>query len=167
MAKRCKSCMYGDHSGHKVNSSCNYSLIKGVCRTILLKDEEMPGDVCPLYERGKGLTARAYKPKTEPRKREIDYLLLEKLYESGMMDVEIAKHAHCSASAVAEWRNKNGLPINKPKRKLETITDKYAELHERGFTDLEISEATGRTLDAVRCWRYRAKLPQNKRAEQL
>lgn len=168
MAKRCNSCQFRRVQSHCNIVDCNYSLVTGVCRTVLLKDEEMPGEVCPLYVKGASISAKIYKSRGVSRKPEVDYVLVQKLYEAGMFDLEIAKNVHCSKSTIAEWRAKNGLKPNKPNKPVSHIGDFYKELYDRGYTDLEIADAMGRSMSAVRCWRYRERLaPNKKRAEQL
>lgn len=47
---------------------------------------------------------------TEPR---FDWKRARELYRQGLNDLQIARELKCHASTVWQWRNKNGLPVNR------------------------------------------------------
>ena len=137
MGKRCKRCVYGTSFGGGCQSSyfCNYLTITGTPRLSILKDEELPGDVCPLFERGartrmtekpvvlsksKQSTAENYARKSNEgatnggRTVSVDYDAVYKAYAQGLSDSAIARAAGCGSSTVGRWRLAKGFPANNP-----------------------------------------------------
>ena len=46
------------------------------------------------------------------KRRRLDYDTLQRLYDDGLSDAEIAAAAGCAKSGVASWRYREGLPGN-------------------------------------------------------
>ena len=46
------------------------------------------------------------------KRRRLDYEMLQRLYDDGLSDAEIAKAAGCGKSGVSSWRYREGLPGN-------------------------------------------------------
>lgn len=88
-----------------------------------------------------------------------------KLYESGLSDVEMALICFVCVNAIRYWREKHNpkLPPNAPKQ--EKATERLL-LYSSGLSDIEIAKAQQCSKMAIRDWRKKRNLPQNKKEKE-
>ena len=91
------------------------------------------------------------------------YIQIQKCYEKGLNDTEIAEKLDIKKDKVRTWRYDNGLESNhikKMKSKKKGSREKFFELYKKGYNDAEIARATGYTSSqTVRLWRSKLDLP--------
>jgi len=76
------------------------------------------------------------------------------LYRQGLTDKEIGVAIGLRPRAVALWRWKRGLPVNRS-------GDRRLELYRQGLSDAQIAAAVGRNPQTICDWRQRHGLPPN------
>lgn len=84
------------------------------------------------------------------------------LYQKGLNDKEIGDRLFLAPETIVYWRQKNGLPPNRPR---DTLTKQDLEIMERMYqaraSDSQIAKEIGRCVSTVRSWRRRNDLPGN------
>lgn len=84
------------------------------------------------------------------------------LYRKGMNDAEIGATLFLTPTTIVYWRQKNGLPPNRPR---DTLTKQDLEIMERMYqaraSDSQIAKEIGRCVSTIRSWRQRNGLPGN------
>ena len=85
-----------------------------------------------------------------------------RLYESGLIDKEIAAECHCSEAAICSWRIRNGLPCNgNHLYRLPDIQEKLFNCYQRGLGNAATAEELGLSTFQVQKWRDENNLPPN------
>lgn len=123
--RKCGECIYRAHK--YAPYSCNYATITGKTR------KAVPPEKCRKFKAGERMEERddivisedssrkpaqkpvtIRKPKAQKRKRSAppDWELGMRLWKAGMNDREIGENLGVCASAVLQWRQRNGLPAN-------------------------------------------------------
>ena len=84
------------------------------------------------------------------------------LYQKGLNDKEIGARLFLTPKTIVYWRQKNGLPPNRPR---DTLTKQDLEVMEQMYharaSDSQIAKEIGRCVSTVRSWRRRNSLPGN------
>jgi len=86
------------------------------------------------------------------------------MIEQGLSDGEIAEQLGITKSAFTIWRNKRGIPPNRPRggqRLPKNMQKRRIELYKRGFSDREIAEKIGISKSGVQRWRKREGIKSN------
>ena len=83
-------------------------------------------------------------------------------YEAGQSDKTIGNATFYTSAAIASWRYRQGLPINKFNKFLD---EKREELYLLNKSDRDIGVATGTTTQAVSSWRKSNNLPSHFKAK--
>jgi hypothetical protein len=84
------------------------------------------------------------------------------LYEAGQSDKQIGNATFYTSAAIASWRYRLGLPINKFNKALDK---QRMELYLLNKSDSEIADATDRTKSGVQHWRKSNNLPSHFKAK--
>jgi len=95
-----------------------------------------------------------------PRKKTVDYVLVQKLYGEGLNDCQIAKKLNCVRTTVQTWRKQNNLPPHiRPTCTLFSLSkDKFIELWNKNMPILEIGRELKISISTVRKWERRLNL---------
>ena len=119
LAKHCRKCGYiGRMAGELC---CEYCVVTGHIRGAKKDDKgilrPIPASECTHWNEGKKqdrprdfiFAGKEKKSKTENRLKNL-YAQIEKLYEEGLNDREIAEELRCSKTTVRRWRQRNNAP---------------------------------------------------------
>lgn len=183
--KYCRACRYC--SSHIQNGSsdlatCEYMAHTGQSRIAACAKLGTSGKVgkgCPCfvpYHPEKDKNANWRKPialpgslprKTQKQdmtaKKRIDHDEALRMHRDGKTDRQIAKHFGVSHSAVWQWRQRQGLPLNRESNEYRARFDRgeALRLYQLGLSDRAIAKPLGVTARAIYKWRKRQGMPAN------
>jgi len=162
MAERCRRCKYHDLFCNAADSlHCEYSLIMGKTRTSLLKPEEMPGEVCPLFEEGEKIN----EVKQPVIFDKLDVPTIKKYVAQGLTVKQIAVKMETSEYKIYKVCRENDLHPVRPKVQPNYSLDwaKVRELYDQGLNDSQISKVCCCSDTVIGSWRRKNNLPTNYR----
>lgn len=184
--KYCRACRYCSSHIHKNGSSdlatCEYMAHTGQSRIAACAKLGTSGKVgkgCPCfvpYHPEKDKNANWHKPialpGSLPRKtqkqdttaiKRIDHDEALRMHRDGKTDRQIAKHFGVSHSAIWQWRQRQGLPLNLESDEYRARFDRNEalRLYQLGLSDRAIATPLGVTARAIYKWRKRQGMPAN------